>query len=101
MLPATGSTMMPAMRAPSALNADSTASRSLYGSTRVSPASAGGTPADDGCPNVGGPWKPRCAVSRPPAPQKPAGEPQPRHRRLGARRHEPHELDRRQKAAEL
>ena len=55
MLPTIGSTMMQAMSSPSAANAASTAARSLYGSTIVSLAIAGGTPADDGWPNVSAP----------------------------------------------
>ena len=55
MLPAIGSTMTAAIASPSASNAAAAASRSLYGVTIVSPAIAGGTPADDGCPNVSAP----------------------------------------------
>jgi len=55
MLPTTGSTMMQAMSAPSFANVASTAARSLYGSTMVSLAIAGGTPADDGWPKVSAP----------------------------------------------
>jgi hypothetical protein len=55
MLPTIGSTMMHAMFEPSARNAASRAARSLNGRTIVSFAIAGGTPADDGVPNVSAP----------------------------------------------
>ncbi len=55
MLPAMGSTMMAAMASASAANTAATAARSLYGTTIVSCAISGGTPADDGCPNVSAP----------------------------------------------
>ena len=56
MLPATGSTMMPAIASRSASNAACDRGRDrCNGSTIVSPAIAGGTPADDGWPNVSAP----------------------------------------------
>ena len=54
-LPTTGSTMMAAMRGPrSAINC-STAATSLYGATKVSSASAAGTPGEFGRPSVATP----------------------------------------------
>jgi hypothetical protein len=55
MLPATGSTMMPAISSGCALKASATSSRSLYESTSVSLAMAAGTPADEGWPKVNAP----------------------------------------------
>jgi len=55
MLPAMGSTITAAIASGCARNAPSTASRSLNATTMVSPAIAGGTPADEGCPNVSAP----------------------------------------------
>ena len=46
------SVMIAAIRPGCAANAARTASRSLYGSTRVSPAIAAGTPAEPGSPRV-------------------------------------------------
>ena len=111
MLPAMGSTMMHAMRSPSARNAASTAARSLNGSTMVSLAMAGGTPADDGVPNVSAPGarlhEQAVAVSVVAAfelddlaaPRVTAGEPQRGHRGLGARRDQADEFHRRHEAA--
>lgn len=55
MLPAAASVMIAAMCCPSAANASSTARRSLYGSTMVSPAAAPVTPGESGRPKVATP----------------------------------------------
>ena len=83
-----------------------TASRSLYGSTIVSPACAPVTPGVSGSPRVatpgagGGQQRVHVAVVAAGelhhlgAAGEAAGQPDRRHRRLGAGRHQPHLLDR-------
>ena len=55
MFPATGSTMIAASPSPYLATAAAAASTSLYGTTIVSAATAGGTPGDDGIPSVASP----------------------------------------------
>ena len=52
MLPAAASVMTQAILGPSSAKADSTASRSLYGSTTVSAVTWPGTPGVSGSPSV-------------------------------------------------
>jgi hypothetical protein len=55
MLPATASVMTQAISSPRSAKTRSSASVSLYGRTRVSPAVAAGTPGESGRPNVATP----------------------------------------------
>ena len=55
MLPATGSTMTPAISRPASAKQRSSAATSLYGSVVVAAAIAAGTPAESGTPSVSAP----------------------------------------------
>jgi hypothetical protein len=55
MLPAMGSTMTAAISPAFSANRRSTASRSLYGASRVSAVTAAGTPGEEGTPIVAAP----------------------------------------------
>ena len=112
MLPTIGSTMMQAMRSPSASNAASTAARSLYGQhDRL----VGDRRRHARRRRLAERQRARARLHEQAvavtvvaafelhdlaAARVAAREPQRRHRRLGARRHEAHHLDRRQQPAE-
>ena len=107
MLPAAASVMTQAISWPRAVNAASTAARSLYGSTIVSAAEDAGHPGLSGSPNVATPEpgrrEQRVDVAVVAAgelhddapPGEPAGQPDRGHRRLGPAVDQAHLLRRR------